>query len=174
MQNEKKTQLYVIIVFGVLSLIIFGVVALFYQINNPNTGQPAMNEYTDPGSGNTIVSPEGKTPEKYGVNPDAPIYIGFSKLLDIGISFDQVNSIKSALGDYAFTVKDSAKITEISLTSDSITHTPNPTGPDTYLFRITMNRKDEYRVIVSAPDISSIELSLYTKDGRDPLFTSKK
>ncbi len=174
MQDQKKTRQYIIIGFIVMSVIIVGIIGLIYGINNTSSGEPNQKEYIDPGSGDTIVSPEGKTPEKYGVNPDAPSYIGFDKLVDVGLAFDQVISIKSVLGDYAFKVKDQTKITEVSLTADSIKHTPNPNGPDNYLFRVVINRQNEYRVIVSTTDISSIQLSLYTIDGTEPIFTGQK
>ncbi len=175
MRDEKKTRLYIIIGFAVLSAIIVGVIGLIYGLTTKNASeQPDMHQFTDPGSGNVILSPDGKAPEKVGVNPEAPIYIGFDKLLDVGLAFDQVTSIKSALSDYAFQVKNQTKITEISLTAGSIKNTPNPNGPDTYLFTIVLNRKDQYKVIITTNDITSIQLSLYTKDGRDPIFTSQK
>jgi hypothetical protein len=181
MNNKKiNSTTYIIIGFIVMSIIIIGIVTLIYNINNNNktaplTAQPGENNYTDPGSGETIVSPDGKNPESFGVNPDAPIYVGFSNLLKRGFTDNQVVALKAALLDFAIQTKGKEKITEISLTVDSITHANNSeTGESTYTFTLTMNRKTEYKAVVTDPDVASIAVSLYEKNGATPVFTSIK
>jgi|GEM_PF-1265012 len=180
MMTNKK-QLYLIgafVIFGIISAIItIGIYNLTQSSGSSSSvaKDPKMNEYTDPASGDTILSPEGKAPDKYGVNPDAPIYVGFSELVSRGLSPDQVASIKAALLDYVVQVKETGKITEVSLKASSITHAVDTTSGDSYYdFQLLVNRKDTYFAHVVNPDIATIRLTLYKGDDKTPVFSATK
>jgi hypothetical protein len=177
--NNKQTipTSYLVIGFAVMSLVIIGILVLFYAVNGdeaPKTGEVKQNSYTDPGSGETVDDPEGKSPETYGVNPDQPVYLGFVKLLDVGFSADQLDNLKEAFLDYATQQKDTEKITEISITTTSIHQSVDPNSGSKYSFELTMNRKTKYRAVVASTGISSIRLALYPDGDPTPIFTTSK
>ena len=178
MNNEKQTipTSYIIIGFVVMSLVIIGILVLFYSVNKGEptpTGDVKQNSYTDPGSGETVDSPEGKSPETYGVNPDQPIYLGFARLLDVGLSLDQVENLKAAFLDYVTAQKSTQKITEISITTASIRQTLGG-GSSKYSFDLTMNQKNKYHAVVNSTGISSIKLALSLEGQTTPVFTASK
>jgi len=179
MNNNKQMTptTYLIIGFAAMSLLIVGIIVLFYKVNDNNAKQasdPKQTTYTDPGSGETVVTTDGKSPETYGVNPDTPIYLGFTNLLDVGLSDDQVRNVKAAFLDFAVQNKPKEKITEISITVASIRQTVDPDVGSTYSFDLTMNRKTRYHAVVSSNDITSISLSLSLEGQTTPIFTSIK
>ena len=66
--NNKQTvpTSYIIIGFVIMSLVIVGILVLFYSVNKGETAQTGdvkQNSYTDPGSGETVDNPEGKSPD---------------------------------------------------------------------------------------------------------------
>lgn len=175
MENTRRTQVFIILGFIGISLLIIGGIALYYRYNSQtNYSEPDNKAYVDPGSGDLVLSPEGKTPETYGTNPDQPIYLGFTAFLDIGVNDEQVQYLKDMLVDYAFSQKDKEKITEISLDKSSLKHSFDPEGPSVYKFNLTINRKDILNAEATAPGIDSITLKLTPKDSQSPVFTSQK
>jgi hypothetical protein len=178
MNNERPTipTSYIIIGFAVMSLVIIGILVLFYAVNGnktPQTSDAKQNSYTDPGSGETVDTPDGKTPETYGVNPDQPIYLGFVRLFDVGFSSDQVDSLKAAFLDYTTAQKAAEKITEVSITTATIRQTLGANG-NKYSFDLTMNKKKKYHAVVASTGISSIKLDLYLEGQTTPVFTSSQ
>jgi hypothetical protein len=179
MNNERQSipTSYIIIGFAVMSLVIIGILVLFYAVNGnqtQQTGEAKQNSYTDKGSGETVDSPEGKSPETYGVNPDQPIYLGFVRLFDVGFSSDQVDALKAAFLDYTAQQKATEKITEISITTATIRQSVDPNTGSTYSFDLTMNQKKKYHAVVASTGISSIKLSLYLEGQATPIFTSSQ
>lgn len=176
----KRPNINTLIILGfiVMAIVIVGIIALIFKIqgsSSSSTGEPNMNSYTDPASGETILSPEGKLPEKYGTNPDAPVIIGFDELLTRGLSLDQTSLIKGMLNDYADQVKSKGKITEISLVKGSISHTHDRnTGGDTYDFSLLFNRKDTYAAHITIPDTDTVALSLTKASDSTPVYQGTK
>lgn len=165
--REQQQRTYIIVFFIVMSLIIIGIVALFYRFNGKvDASNPTIKQTTDPISGEQVISPEGKSPETYGVNPDAPIYLGFSNLYDSGLSSDQVTTVKQSLGTYADQIKDKEKVKRISLDPKSISHSiDQKNGTSSYAFHVFFNDKDEYIMKLSSDIVDNTTYSLF-KNGQ--------
>jgi hypothetical protein len=175
--KQIKPRTYLIIGFVIMSLIIIGVIVFFYRLNTGKPDQvvdPKQTTYTDPGSGETIVTTDGKAPDTYGVDPDMPVYLGFTSLLSVGLSDEQVRNLKTAFFEFAVQNKPKEKITEISITVASIKQSIDRDAGSTYAFNLTMNRKTKYHAVVTSNDITSIHLTLSLEGQTTPLFTSTK
>lgn len=122
--NDKRLRTLIIIGFIVLSAAIIGIIALITKNSNSESEQPAQTESIDAASGDTVQNTDGKTPEKYGVNPNQPIYLGFSELLDRGMEMDEVDNAKAFLNDYVNKQLQDGKpkIEQISVVADSVEH----------------------------------------------------
>jgi hypothetical protein len=170
--NEKIPVKYIVLFFIVISLIIVGIIALFYSVNGRTT-EPTTTSRVDPDSGETVEETAGKSPETYGINPDMPIFLGFSNLYDIGMPQVKIEFIKSGLASYADSIKKEQKITQISLRKSDISMSNDrDTGIATYNFTIVMNGKDVYHLNATSDDITTIDFTL-AKDGR-VVYTSPK
>jgi hypothetical protein len=173
MENKERPPVkYIVIFFIVVSLIIVGIVALFYNVNR-GPSEPTTTSRVDPDSGETVVDTTGKSPETDGVNPDTPIFLGFSNLYDIGMPQVKIEFIKSGLASYADSIKKEQKITQVSLRKSDITaSTDSETGVATYDFTIVMNEKDVYKLHATTDDVSTIDFIL-SKDDK-VVYTSPK
>lgn len=123
MNNRKK----LIIIISLVILLIVLIIVLI-ALRTGRTSPPAStgaSSYVDPASGTTVSSPNGKTPEPLsGYN--GVVYLGFSNLLDDGLSNDQFNSVKLHLAAYYENSSvESEKVTQVSLQTSSITQTDN-------------------------------------------------
>jgi hypothetical protein len=173
-KNEIKPTTYIIVGFAIISFIIIAIIAIFYKINSgSDSGATDTNSYTDPKSGETIVNPEGKSPEISGINPDAPVYLGFSNLLEVGFSDEQVQETKDVLLD--FMTSKNLKKAEISLDKESLKQTiDSSTGVATYTFKFTVDRKQNYMATILISDISSVDMSIYSDSSKTKIFSAVK
>jgi hypothetical protein len=173
MDNKERTPVkYIVVFFIVTSLVIVGIIALFYNVNRGAT-EPATTSHIDPDSGETVYKTDGKSPEVYGINPDTPLFLGFSSLYDIGLPQVKIEFIKSGLASYADSIKKEQKITQISLRKDAtVTSNDSETGVATYDFTIVMNGEAVYNLHATSDDITTIDFTL-SKDGK-LVYTSPK
>lgn len=111
--------------------------------NNKNNG---TEQYFDPGSGETISDPEGKTPEAFSSTGGVVVYLGFSKLLNKGVSQFQIEAIKTAFLNFSGTLQTPTK--EISIDTSTIQRTPFDSSDETkeLTFMITLDRTTFYSV----------------------------
>jgi hypothetical protein len=160
--NESDDRRKVIFVVLVLGVVILFVVYILFTFRVIKRGEEP-GRYYDPGSGETVSDPPGKSPETadIGVN-DRPIFLGFSKLLDHGMSTDQVNGVQEGFYQYSQTLEKPLK--EVSLTVKSIDPVyPNPDSGDTAVkinFEVTLDRKNVYKARVEYDDITTVRLFL--------------
>jgi len=131
--RENKPLFITLICFGALIVILFSIFVVPSLINPDKV-------YHDPLSGETIYDPADRTPETYNT-VKGPNYLGFSALVDRGVSFEDVETFKDKL--MRVTVS-GEKPTEISIDVDSINHQVNP-DYDTYIFHIRINRKYDFQ-----------------------------
>jgi hypothetical protein len=145
-----------------------------FNASQQNTStEPNQNEFVDPATGQTILNPEGKSPENYGTNPDTPIFIGFSNLLQYGARQSTVDNTKSFLNDYANQriTNNEERITEISIVVGTIRHTiDNAANTSSYTFDIIVNRDQNYNVKVTMRGVSSTTASLFDTASKDPIL----
>jgi hypothetical protein len=167
-------RLLIILGFVVLSLAMVGIMVFIFNASQQNTStEPNQNEFVDPATGQTILNPEGKSPENYGTNPDTPIFVGFSNLLQYGARQSTVDNTKSFLNDYANQriTNNEERITEISIVVDTIRHTiDNTANTSSYTFDIIVNRDQNYNVKVTMRGVSSMSASLFDTSSKDPIL----
>lgn len=164
--STRKKQILVILSIVVFAFLIF---LTFRTQNNKKQGE----EYYDEGSGETIYNPKDRAPESYGAQSDRPIYLGFSKLLDYGISKFQLDSTKEAFYMYSKTNNNNLK--EVSIFIDTIKiSSRNRESPDlkqTASFEVKFNRVTTVKATLSYFDLRSIQLILQDSAGTQ-LFDS--
>lgn len=156
-ENDNRKRLMFILV-GFVVLIIVGLIVF---IGRPNKTKIGTGQYYDPGSGETVSDPIGKTPEFSGQDSGQPVYLGFSKLLDIGVTQDELNGIKLAFARYPY--QNAKPANEISIFVSSIVTAPYDKGIDTkqtVSFTVLLNRKDKFYASIDYFDLTTIRLSI--------------
>lgn len=166
--NAKQQRLLIIVGFVILSLMIIGIMVFIFNASQSQTStEPNQNEFIDPATGETILNPDGKSPETFGTNPDAPIFVGFSNLLQFGARQTVVENTKSFLNDYANEriTKNEERITEVSIVVDSIQHTiDNAANTSSYTFDIVINRSENYSMKLMIQGVRSMTADLINAD----------
>jgi hypothetical protein len=153
-----------------LLLVVFALVGcgiiLFFTLGPKGEDSVDKNEYYDPGSGETVSDPEGKEPERFNVVGKQLVYLGFSKLLDVGASKYHVEAAKNAFGLYS--ESRGSDIKEVSIFVSSIKRiTPDREEADQtkrITFDVLLNRSEQYQAILENTDTVSAQLVLQ-KDG---------
>lgn len=118
--DSYKKRIIIIIAIVVATIGIVVTLALVFGGGNNGSNDPLADqrEYVDPDSGETVLDPAGKTPEGL---VDNGLFLGFSKLLDMGLTDAQYSQVQADLQTYVDTKKlDGKKITQISLIVASI------------------------------------------------------
>lgn len=132
------------------------------------------NSYYDPYSGETIDYPTCKAPEVYGNSAAGTVFLGSSRLLDEGISLEQLKSYE--YGAYQYFKGQSPKVTELSIDKSTIRYTlhdPNSTEPrDNISFTLVANRITKYKASLDCFNSSSIQLKLYNIENNSQVFDS--
>lgn len=168
MNQRQKIILIITLATIGIALIVASIVG-FTRSNT--TTQPSSDTYVDPGSGETIVN-NGKSRQGSEASlKNSIVYLGFSKLIDRGLSPVQIQSIQSAFKSYS--LKQTDKFKEVSLTVDSIRHLL-PQGESTthtITFTATANRKISYFVTVEYSDTTSCITTIRSDDKSTILFT---
>lgn len=162
--NTKQLRLTVIIACVIVSAGIVGIIATVTNSNNSTKTGYTQSDYVDPGSGQTVIDTEGKTPESAGRNPDIPSYIGFAELNDRGFNQNDIDKLRSFLNDYANKQiqENKEKVTEISLTKDTIQHSVNrDTGESIYTLDLTINRNTGYVATITSDGLTKTSYALY-------------
>jgi hypothetical protein len=168
---EKKRIIFIVGI-TVVVMIIAGAI-LYFVVPKSSSNQPVIGSvYHDPSSGESIAENSHLRQSAKDSNlPDQPTYLGFSKLIDYGLSSSQLIQVKSAL--YNYSQKQSTKFTEISLVIDSVRQ-PDPAPGSrvlSYEFNIKVNRSDDYFMRVEFTDTSSCTVTIYKADKTTLLFT---
>lgn len=165
---NKKIILFIVIFLSVISLII---IISFSIFNNKNTNKVVdtslSNPYTDPGTGEVIYNQPDRVPE----GEASIIYLGFTKLINNGLTSIQFNNLKTSIEDFSKTKN--INITEISIQLSSISQTVNQTtGEKNISFITTINRKDLYNFQLTYSGIKDINVLIYNYSNQ--LIYSKK
>jgi hypothetical protein len=158
--NEKNNRLKYIAIGSVIFLLIVLLLAL--SLRSPQeTSLTDSDEYFDPGSGETVSNPEGKSPETYGVEGDDIVYLGFSKLLDVGVTSFQVDAAKIAFE--VFSDRRTDEINEVSIFVDTIQRVPfdnQSSNEREVTFKVRINRSEEFDATILYSSIRSAQLVL--------------
>lgn len=158
---NKRKLIIVIILVTIIILLIIGFI--FY---NQRDKSDEVNEYYDPGSGETVSNPDGKSPENFEKIGNTPTFLGYSKLLDVGVTKFQEEGLKTAVTLYSR--ENNNFISESSITTSSI-KISDYDDPNTLIrtadFEMTINRKDKYQAKAILDGIKNVNLIL-SKDGK--------
>lgn len=173
MDKKPPKAIILLVVVLIVGVIGFG---MFVIVSNLNSSKATLGDddlYVDPGSGQVVSDPEGKTPENYNANPAEPILLGIPELINYGISQYQIEALKHILTTYS---QEEKKLNEFSITVDSIQSTladrSDPNSRDYLTFEGVINRDTKYWAKLEYFDISVVKLYLYENDKTTSMYTS--
>lgn len=124
--------------FGVIIIIVL----IAFAIELYNRGQNPEGVYNDPLSGETVYNPKDRTPETFNTENQVT-YLGFSELLDYGISFSNIQSLKDVIRNIPEDTDKVETIKEVSIDVKSLKHTVQADG-HAYDFGMRINRTTDY------------------------------
>lgn len=154
------------------AMLIIGIIALITQSsNNSPTGNNDL--YVDPGSGEIVSNDSGLSQSAIDdPNQRTITFLGFSFLIERGMSRDQSEAVQQAISEYSSSL--SNRFTEVSLIKDSARYGSEPGDSTKELqFDIRANRSDLYYVTLTYSDLNSVIVKLYETDKETLLFTTK-
>ncbi len=161
---KNKNKLIIILVIAV------GLAAFLYIVSsNTNSSKKlptgTMVKHYDPVSGETDTTLSGVAPETAGQGPSGIYFSGFSKLLDSGLTSDQVTAAENTLRSYP----DFAKANRISLAVKEIqlARVTDPADPMSWsaTSRIAINEKTFYKIIIEYGGVYSVHVFVYATSG---------
>jgi hypothetical protein len=158
MQSQNKRRFIFAAIFVIFVLLI-GYGLLHHPAKRATTGDKGT--YVDPLSHEAVSNPPGKSPDIFGQNPNSPVYLGFDKLLNHGLTFTQLTNLKTAFLNYS--LKQPNHISEISIDVDHITSQYNPSSGDSnfyVLFNGVFDRKTVYKAKVQYSGLTDVHLYL--------------
>lgn len=161
----SRRRLFVIAICAIAITIIF-IAVFFSNVSKKPSDEVNLNEYFDSASGETISSPDGKTPESYGIDEDSEgiSYLGFSKFLELGLTTFQVEAVK--IGFDLFSDKTTVPITEVSVFVNSAKQDTVSTDRSTkkIIFETLVNRKDKYSANISYSGLKDARLLIISNN----------
>ena len=111
---------------------------------------------------------------RWGCSAAGTIFLGSSRLLDEGISIEQLKTYEYAAYQYFKTLN--PKVTEISIDKTTIKfklHDPNSTNTrDNLSFTVVTNRITKYTASLDVFDTSSVQLKLFTQENNSQVYDS--
>lgn len=170
MQSPSKRRL--VLVASIIFLIIIGLVYLLARPQKQSTTQQ-VNEYVDPFSHETISSPPGKSPDTYGES-DKTLFLGFDKLLDLGLTSGQLDNVENALLNYSKSTNQS--FSRISVDVDNITSQYDNTksnSPFIIQFRVQFNGKKIYNAKVQYLGLRDVRIYLTEPESGKLVYDSQ-
>lgn len=177
--TAKKKIIIANIVFVALFIVFCIVYFVFNQPDSKKSSQKSAdtsttNVYTDPGSGEKISNPSGKAPESYNNTSESSIaYLGFSNLLNIGVTNTQLTFLRSYFAEYALQQK--KPYHEISIVLTSLQQTIDEgSGKKTLSFVVVFDRTTKVDAVVIYYSINDVILNLYNQIDKSQLYTSIK
>lgn len=119
---------------------------------------------TDPVSGLEVTEDADRNHDTYGIDI---AFIGFSRLVDRGVSMEQVTIVQDKLEELSDQLPE--PIERVSLYQDSIERIlPAQSGTDYHLvrFKVQVNQKDDYNVGLRYQGISDADVTVTDSDGK--------
>lgn len=169
MQYQNRRRLLFLIATAFLILLII-VIFLVSRSSKPDVNNGV---YHDPLSHETVTDTPGKSPESTGSTVDYPVFLGFDKLIDYGLTNTQLQELNQAFYNYSHKLP--KPVEEVSIDVDHITSQHDPKvhkSPFVLLFKVRFDRKNDYNAKVSYTDIESLRLQLSTVDTNKTIYNS--
>ncbi len=143
------------------AFIVIGLIVLFVSFLGKET-QNKTDVYYDPASKETIDDKADKTPEILEDNASTePVFLGFGKLIQYGLSQDQLTNLKIAFNTYLGKGDNGKK--EVSVYVDSVTSNPidrETGGNPSISFDTLIQRKEKLSAVVTYSGVADIQLKL--------------
>lgn len=158
-ENLKSNKPLLITIIVIFSLLLIAVLSFLLK--------PLLNEdreYTDPLSNEVVYNPVDRTPEDYN-QANTVTYLGFTKLIDRGVSFDTVQQLKD---DLSTVTVDGEKSTEMSVDVSSIKHFIEE-GSHTYDFDLRINRQETFKLRLVTKSVDDSYTFEFTGDNINKL-----
>ena len=157
---------------GVLVIIAGMVLIAQHNSKTPNAG--SAGEHVDQFSHEVVSNPPGKTPDTYGSEPNTPLYLGFDKLMNNGLSLDQMKNVEQAFYKYSLSL--SKPLKQVSVGADDIktSHDPSdPNSPFVILFNVQFDGKDIYPAKVQYIGLDDVRLFIMSADNSKVIYDSQ-
>lgn len=178
MIDPKKKKILIIlgIIVGV-TIVVSIIVAIILKVSensNNNSTQPTVTTYTDSYSGETITYTEGQVGER----ENAIVFFGFSKLLQYGMTGNQVSFLKEYINQYSTERQEHGndKIKEVTIDYKTFRQIlSEEVRGNTVEFTIVMNRDEKLRYKFSNSSVMTNELDtiIYSPEG-EVVYNSKE
>ena len=167
-----KSRKHVVVLCVVIGLLFL--VWLYFAIKSGQRGV-GPGDYYDKGSKETVSNPPNRQAETYGTTKtDRPVYLGFSKLLDIGITSLQVEATREAF--YRYSRAGQKNIKEVSIFVDTIRSVykdrESTDTKRTATFDVKIDRKDTLKAKLEYFELRVVRLYLYDSKTNGTLFDS--
>jgi hypothetical protein len=163
--STKRLNLLLIIGFVLFAVIIGAVIYLINRSAAPKNITEQQNITTDKTSGEELVDTVGKDEETVGKNPNAPLLVGFSQLLDLGVTDDDTKAMKQFVTDYILATPSIAPKSKLSFDRSSFVQKINDDFTTDYQFTVVLNDKTKYTIRAHTDSISSLTLSMTDTKG---------
>lgn len=169
--NNIPNRKIIIITAGVLLVGIIILVIVSVSMKQDVQKRDMGTQYVDPGSGEVIIENPNRSPQSTFLDGKTPtVFLGFSKLLDNGLSSSQTQSIQSAFSSYA--EKENTHFDEVSMTVSTLRYASEDGGVAKKMtFDTKINRTDDYFVTVEFSDLVTCVTKIYKSDKTTLLFT---
>ncbi len=163
-EDPAKRSLIQACAITLLALFVIGVLILLFQRSNKNPGD--TGRYYDRNSGEVVSDPTGKGPDTYGETDSQMIYLGFSKLTELGLTKYQLASLQACLQQYSATRQNNVK--EVSISVNTIKQAAldkeSTTGDLSLTFDLTINRTELYQAQLFTRSLTTAKLILKQGD----------
>ena len=167
MQSQSKRGLMILVFF--LGMIFIGGLVVILTIHKNK--KPASTEHIDPFSHQTVSSPAGKEPDKYGVPAGEPVYYGLDKLLAYGLSQNHISYFKAAFLKYSQSQSNSISQVSIDVDHISTSHDNTKSGaPFIVTFKVQLNEKDTKQVRLEYVGLEDLKLFLINPSDNSTTF----
>jgi hypothetical protein len=159
--NKKIIIASVVIAVFVVTIIVLVVTRNSSESTGSKTDIVDQNTYVDESSGETVLSPEGKVTEGAIQNTDVTV-LGFSKLIDNGVSSSQVDTIKQYIDEFAL----EQKANKVSLVVSTIAQKVDKnSGQKDITADIKVSDAVVYKLSLSYVGFTDMLMYVYSTDG---------
>jgi hypothetical protein len=126
--------------------------------------QPGYDtRYYDKYSGETISTITSKTPESYGTDTSAPIFLGFHELIDHGFSQVQLTGVETAIQKYISANRPATKDISMDVKSFKRLKTGANGGTNLVSFNVVFDFKELHPAELESSGGNEVTLRLYDK-----------
>lgn len=147
-----------------LVLLLCLAVGLYFVLHHPQNRAQA-GQYVDQFSHETVSSPAGKQPDKFGVPKNAPLYLGFDKLLNYGLTLGQIKSSETAFFKYSQALSKPVQRVSVGVDNISAGHvTTNPNALFSVSFPVQFDGSAIYQAEIDHSGLTDVQL--YLKDSK--------